>query len=310
MMWRVPTPAVAGALAVASTAGLLSAMEPQVFRGGTDVVSLSVTVTDAAGHFVTGLDRPDFQVFEDGALQDISNFARDPQPIALSILLDTSASMEKKIAVAQEAAVGFVKRLGPDDVAEVIAFNSRAQIIQPFTADRMALEQAIRRVEVGGSTSLYNALYMALSELKGMRAPAADRLRRQAIVVLSDGEDTSSLVAFDDVLDSSKRSEVDVYAIGLRSKDDGPVHGFNEAEYVLRTLSQETGGRVFFVTDAAQLQAIYQQIADELANQYALGYVSKNPRRDGAWRRIVVRVSRKETTVRTKSGYFGPTAGR
>ena len=105
----------------------------------------------------------------------------------------------------------------------------------------------------------------------------------------------------------SKRTDMSVYAIGLRSKEDGPRRGgFNEAEFVLRTLSQETGGRAFFVDDARQLPAVYLQIADELANQYSIGYTSKNPRRNGAWRQIHVRVSAPESTARTKSGYFGP----
>jgi Ca-activated chloride channel family protein len=125
-------------------------------------------------------------------------------------------------------------------------------------------------------------------------------------VILSDGEDTSSLIAYEDVLESSKRSEVAVYAIGLRAKTDRPTRGFNEADFVLRTLSQETGGRVFFVDDAAQLPSIYQLIADELANQYTIGYTPKNLKRDGAWRAIVVKVDRPNTVARTKRGYFAP----
>jgi len=99
-----------------------------------------------------------------------------------------------------------------------------------------------------------------------------------------------------------------VYAIGLRTKDEVPTRGWNEAEFVLRSLAQETGGRPYFIGDANQLPAIYSQIADELANQYTVGYTSKNTKRDGAWRRITVRVARESTTARTKTGYFGPRA--
>jgi Ca-activated chloride channel homolog len=283
----------------------------QVFRGGTDVVSLSVTVTDTTGRLVPGLDQDSFQVFEDGVLQDISTFSRAQQPIALSILLDTSTSMEKKLGAAQQAAAGFVATLGPHDVAQIIDFDSRAEVLQTFTSDKAALEGAIRRTQVGGSTSLYNALYIALTQLKEIRAKSADQLRRQAIIVLSDGEDTSSVMDYEQVLDQSKRSEVSVYAIGLRSRKDQPTHGWNEAEFVLRTLSQETGGRVFFVEDIGQLKTVYQQIADELANQYTIGYISKNHTHDGAWRRIVVRVvNNTGATARTKSGYFGPAVVR
>jgi len=215
--------------------------------------------------------------------------------------------MEHKLAVAQEAAIGFARRLQPTDAAQIIDFDSRHEILQTFTADRALLEQAIRRTHVGGSTSLYNAIYVALSELKRVRFSTPDQVRRQAIVVLSDGEDTSSLIAYEDVLESAKRSEVAVYAIGLRSKEDRPSRGFNEAEFVLKTLAQETGGQVFFVEDITQLPGIYQRIADELANQYSIGYTSKNLKRDGAWRAIVVKVNRPSTLARTKRGYFAAT---
>jgi Ca-activated chloride channel family protein len=297
------------ALTVVACAAALTgtAAARQVFKSGTDLVLLNVTVTDGAGHLVSGLSQEEFQVYEDGVLQTVSNFSRDPLPIALSIALDTSTSMERKLPVAQEAATGFVRRLTPKDVAQIIDFDSQAQILQTFTNDKAALEQAIRRTQAGGSTSLYNALYTALSELKGVRGQTATDVRRQAIVALSDGEDTSSLVTFDDVLDLAKRSEVAVYAIGLREKGDPAMSGkWNEADYILRTLAQETGGRPYFVDDVSQLPAIYSQIADELANQYSVGYVSKNPKRDGVWRKINVRVTRPNTSARAKAGYFAP----
>jgi Ca-activated chloride channel family protein len=279
----------------------------QVFKSGTDLVLLNVTVTDSAGHLVTGLTQENFQVYEDGVLQTVTNFSKDPLPIALSILLDSSTSMDRKLPVAQEAATGFARRLTPKDVAQIIDFDSQAQILQTFTNDRVALEQAIRRTQAGGSTSLFNALYTALSELKSVRAQATGEVRRQAIVALSDGEDTTSLVTFEDVLDLAKRSETAVYAIGLREKGDPAMSGkWNEADYVLKTLAHETGGRPFFVDDVSQLPAIYSQIADELSNQYSVGYVSKNPKRDGAWRRIIVRITKPNVTARAKAGYFGP----
>jgi Ca-activated chloride channel family protein len=296
------------AIALVTAAATLSAQ--QVFRSGADVVMLNVTVTDKDQRFVGGLAREDFQVFEDGALQDISNFTRDQQPIALSIVLDTSTSMEKGLPIAQEAAIGFTRRLGAKDVAQVMSFNSRAEMVQDFTADREALEKAIRRTHSGGSTALYNAVYTAISDLKRLRARMSDEIRREAVVVLSDGEDTSSLVDYESVMDAAKRSESSVYTIALRPRENGAPRGFNEADFVLRTLAQDTGGRTYRVEEISQLPAIYQQIADELANQYTVGYTSKNPKRDGAWRRIVVKTTKPATTTRTKSGYFAPTTPR
>lgn len=291
--------------AVAVVVGAALPLSAQIFRGGIDVVSLNITVTEG-DKLIAGLDQAAFGVYEDGVQQDISFFSRAAQPIALSLLVDTSTSMELKLGVAQEAAIGFARRLTGSDTAQIIDFDSRVDILQPFTNDPLLLESAIRKTQVGGSTSLYNALYVALSELKRVRAASKDQIRRQAIVILSDGEDTSSLINYEDVLESSKRADVAVYAIGLRSKADRPTRGFNEAEFVLRTLSQETGGRVFFVEDVTSLPAIYQRIADELATQYTIGYTSKNLKRDGAWRAIVVKIDRPNTVARTKRGYFAP----
>jgi Ca-activated chloride channel family protein len=284
-------------LLLAATATLaVGAVElDQRFRGGVDLVSLTVTVSDGS-RYVTDLNEEEFEVFEDGVKQPLTFFSRVQQPIALAVLLDTSASMEGKLATAQEAAVGFARRLRKTDAMEVIEFDSQVNIVQEFTSDIPTLEKAILSTTVNGSTSLYNAIYISLKNLKRNRAKVADEIRREAIVVLSDGDDTSSLIEYEEVLDLAKRSETAIYAIGLRQG--------NEARR--RQLSQETGGRVFFPTSASELPKIYEQIADELSSQYAIAYSSKNPLRNGAWRRIDVRVSRPGLTARTRRGYYGP----
>ena len=293
---------------VAGGAAVLAAQQ-QVFRGGTDVVLLPVTVTDHADHLVGGLDQSAFHVFEDGIPQPIAVFSREPQPISLSLLLDTSTSMEARLPIAQTAAIGFAKRLGPRDQAQVIGFDSQAQVLQPFTADQAALERAIRSTHAGGSTALYMAVYIALSDLDKVRATSREDLRRQAIVLLTDGEDTSSLLDYDQVQEMAKRSEVTVYAIGMKGPDE-VTRGYNEAEYVLRSLAQDTGGRAYFVTKTTDLNDVYQHIADELANQYMIGYTSTNHRLDGAWRHIGVVVDRAGASARTRSGYFAPLGWR
>ena len=149
--------------------------------------------------------------------------------------------------MAQEAAIGFARRLRPQDLAEIVDFDSRVVVLQPFTNSAAELEQAIRKTSAGGSTSLYNAIYIALKDLKKIVAKSADEVRRQAIVVLSDGEDTSSLLPFEEVLDLAKRSETAIYAIGLQVDEaSSNARGFKEAEFVLRQFAQETGGRAFF----------------------------------------------------------------
>lgn len=276
------------------------------FRSGVDLVSLGVTVTDGAGRFITDVEPDQFLVFEDGVQQEVSFFNRSNLPLAVSLLLDTSASMEDKMATAQEAASLFVRRLRPEDQSQVIDFDSRVSVAIPFTTRHDEVEAAIRATVPGGSTSLYNAVYIALKELRKTTARATDDLRRQAIVLLSDGEDTSSLVSFDEVLETAKRSETAIYAVGLRVRDSFGNRGYNEADYVLRQLTSQTGGRVFFPSSAAELPAIYDQVFQELSSQYLLGYSSSNPKRDGRWRRIVVRVTRPATSARTKQGYYGP----
>ena len=278
------------------------------FRVGVDIVSLNVTVTDGAQKYVTDLEQDDFQVYEDGVKQDVTLFNRTNLPIALALLVDTSASMETRLPIAQEAAIGFARRLRPQDLAEMIDFDSRVIILQSFTNKAADLEAAIRKTSAGGSTSMYNAIYIALKDLKKAVATNTDEIRRQAIVVLSDGEDTSSLLPFEEVLDLAKRSETAIYSIGLRSPESSSSgsKGFKEAEFVLRQLSQETGGHSYFPNQVTDLNSIYGQIADELSSQYTVGYTSKNPKRDGAWRRVVVRTSHPGTIARTKLGYFAP----
>ena len=178
--------------------------------------------------------------------------------------------------------------------------------IRDSTGDGAALEKAIRATTANGSTSLYNAIYISLKELRKSKATSTSDIRRQAVVLLSDGDDTSSLIEFDEVLDLAKRSETTIYAIGLRQGEIGRRE-FKEAEFVLRQLSQETGGRAYFPTDARELPKIYQAIWDELSSQYTLAYSSANPKRDGARRRVQVRLLRPSITGRTKQGYYGPT---
>ncbi|HSK11194.1 MAG TPA: VWA domain-containing protein [Vicinamibacterales bacterium] len=304
---RVPRPHHAAIAILPLLAAAVAAQQQQPsFRAGVEIVSLTVTVTDAAGRYVTGLGSEEFAVYEDGVLQDLAYFNRTNLPVALSLLLDTSASMEGKIGTAQEAAVGFARRLREQDLGSLIDFDTRVQVAQAMTGDADALVDAIRKTTAGGSTSLYNAIYIALKELKKVRARSEEELRRQAVVLLSDGEDTSSLVSYEEVLDLTKRSDTAIYTIGLRSSDEANAKGFREAEFVLKDLAQQTGARSFFPERVDDLSGVYDRIAEELASQYVLGYVSKNNKRDGAWRRIVVRVGRPDATARSKQGYFAP----
>ena len=226
------------------------------FRSTIDVVSLNITVVDGTARYITDLEQPDFSVFEDGVKQDIVFFTRRTQPIALSLLLDSSASMEDKLETLQVAATNFVRRLKPNDIAQVIDFDSRVSIRQAFTSTQGDLEAAILQTVSGGSTSLHNAIYISLKELGKIKAQNEEDVRRQALVLFSDGEDTSSLVSFEEVLDLAKRSETSIYTVSLRGTDTN-TRGFREAEFIMRQLAQETGGRSFFPAKIEDLNGVY-----------------------------------------------------
>jgi Ca-activated chloride channel homolog len=285
-------------------------VQPPIFEVGIEVINLNLSVTDGRNNYVTDLMQKDFAVFEDGIRQELSLFTHENLPISLAVLIDTSASMEEKLPVARAAATRFVKTLRPQDSAMVMSFNDRSTVLQDYTNDLVALENAINRTQAAGPTALHNSLYITLKELTKQKK--AGELRRRAVVLLSDGEDTASLVSDEQVLELARKAEINIYAISLRPNrpQDRSRLAFSQAEYVLTALTRETGGRVFFPNSLSELDSVYDQIAEELRTQYSLGYVSSNRRRDGKWRRIVVRIpDRTELQVRHKLGYYAPATG-
>ncbi|MPY91218.1 MAG: VWA domain-containing protein [Luteitalea sp.] len=287
-----------------------SALDGQrpAYRSGVDLVVLNVTVTDTAKRYVVDLERDDFVVLEDGRQQAPTFFSKPRVPLALALLLDTSASMQQALPTAQAAAAGFVQELGRTDVGTAIGFDSRLKILHGPSQSRIALEAAIRSTTADGATSLYDAVYITLKELNKMR-PKNRTLaeRRPVMVVLSDGEDTSSLVSLDDVLDLATRSDTIIYSIGLGRPQLAGVWSPRDAPYVLRRLSQQTGGRVFFPQDPRDLEGVYSDIKEELASQYLVAYEPAIRQNDGQWRNISIQLSRGGLMARTKRGYYDGT---
>jgi Ca-activated chloride channel family protein len=192
-------------------------------------------------------------------------------------------------------------------VAQIVQFNDRATVLQDFTQDQTALDVAIKKTQAQGPTALHNALYVALKDLAKQKK--AGELRRRAVVLLSDGEDTASLVSDEQVTELARKTEICIYAISLRSNrtQDRERLSFSQAAHLLTVLSRDTGGQVFFPASISELDSVYDRIAEELRTQYSLGYVSSNKRHDGKWRRIVVRIpSRDDIQVRHKIGYYAP----
>ncbi len=281
------------------------------FRTTAELVALSVTVTDAHAHYVAGLTQDDFAVFEDGVPQHVTFFATATVPLDLTIMLDTSASMTDKIAFVRQAAINFVHTLRPGDRAEILGFSDQARVLAPFTGDVPDLEAAINSTTPHGSTALYTTLYIGIEDLARLAKEQRD-VRRQAIVVLTDGEDTSSLLSFDDLMDAAKRTGVAVYTISVvspfdpRKLDEGATRFITESDFALKSLAQETGARSFFPRELKDLNGVYQQIAEELGSQYSIGYVPAE-HNDGAFHRLFVRVlHHADARPRTRSGYYSP----
>jgi Ca-activated chloride channel family protein len=278
-----------------------------VFRSGASLVALNVTVSDGK-RLVPGLNLDDFAVYEDGVLQRVQFFEAKEVPIDLILLLDTSASMSDKMEVVHEAAVGFLKTLRDSDRGAVVTFGDNVNIVQALTADRASLEQAVRQTHAHGSTALKNALYVAMKQF-GRGAQQDGQVRRQAIAVLSDGEDTSSVIGFDDVLGMARKSGINIYTICLQNRysvarvESGRKY-FSESDYSMKTLAQETGALSYFPQSVQELKGIYAGISDELSNQYSIGYSPLNWRPDGRFRRIIVKVTaHPEFRPRARIGY-------
>ncbi len=297
------------AMALLMCCGEVRAQNAQgTFRSAVDLVSLNVIVTDARDRFVTGLTQQDFSVFEDGVQQDVSYFAATNVPLDLAILLDTSSSMSDKLTTVQEAAVGFASHLRSGDRVTVVSIKDSARVLHDLDGDVSGACEAIRKTMASGGTALYNGLYTTIRQMQKVHASDESEIRRQAIAVLTDGDDTTSLVTFDDLLALAKQAGIAIYTIVLRSQYPtallGPMKETSESEFGMKALALETGARSYFPTDISQLAGVYSSITQELASQYALGYTSSNPKRDGGFRRIFVRVDEPNVRARTRSGYL------
>jgi Ca-activated chloride channel family protein len=273
---------------------------PFVLEVDVEVVSLAVVVHDKAGKFVGGLGPKDVEVLEDGVAQEVSYFRQaggtgpDKVPLSVALVLDSSGSMKNTMHFLQEAATSFVYKLEDVDTALVISFNEGIKGSAEFTGDVDRLEQFVGALQAWGGTSLYDAVHYGLNRIK-------DQPGRKAVIIFSDGADTTSQMKEQDVVDYARAVEATVYGVGFRGESGlfarGP-RGF------LRKVAQETGGAFFFPDKVGDLIKIFSTISEELHNHYALAYT---PRRlpDGGWRAITVRLkNRPEAEVRVRKGYF------
>jgi Ca-activated chloride channel homolog len=266
-----------------------------VFRSGTKVVPLYVTVTDAQSSLVPNLTRDDFEILDNAVKQDMIVFENQTQPITAVVMLDTSGSMTNSLKLVKAGAEQFLVRMLPQDKAQVGAFNDKIQFSGVFTSDRDELVAALRDVDFGYPTRLYDAVDQSLTKLVAIEG-------RRVVVLLTDGDDTSSKVSQGDVLSRSQQDEVMIYGIGLESVYfDGMRQVRTSPDKVLKKLAEETGGGFYLLKETADLQATFARIAQELHSQYVLGFAPSVL--DGKVHKLVVNVKRPGMKARARKSY-------
>jgi Ca-activated chloride channel homolog len=304
---------------VACVLGALGAASPQqpVFRGGSDVVRVFVTVTDRDGRLMTTLTRDEFEVRDEGKPQPITQFDNTPQPIRLIVMLDVSGSMEGNLPLLRGAGQQLFARLGRDDVARVGAFGQEITISPSFTHDPDRLLAALpSAIAPDAPTPLWRAIDQALDAL----ADTDDR--RPVILVLSDGKDSGPIsfrqrpVSQAEVIDRARREDVMIYGVGMRSRSGRPMTpgigpGGLQAMLMadmpdpgLARVAEETGGGYTEIRFGQDLGAAFAAVADELHNQYLLGFAP--PKRDGRVHDINVRVGKGGLKPRARKSYLAP----
>jgi VWFA-related protein len=274
-----------------------------VFRSGVETVLVTVTVTDATGRLIRGLTKSDFEIFEDGAPQPVTQFTDQRAPVSLGVLLDASDSMRgERIIDARGAVERFVADLlEPGDEAFVAAFNHLPRLVAPWTRPPSQLKGQLDVFRPSGGTAIYDALVAS--------APLFDRRThpRAALVVISDGADTASDRTLQQAREVLRRTDPFVYAIAIDSADARESTRVNPE--ALREITGPSGGYTEVVHGAGDLGPATKRIATELNSQYTLGYTSSRPP-DGGWRAIRVRIRDRNYFARARRGYYAMPASR
>jgi len=311
--------AVTATVAVIAIAGA-RAQQP-VFKSGVDLVNVTATVTDSDGRFISGLTRENFVVYDEGKPQEIVTFTSERVPVSLGMLLDVSGSMtDERLAIARSAIRRFTRDLlGQEDELFLWEFAGRARILQPWTRDREAFSLALARanggitqpsgtrllggpvqiIALGNGTAILDAVATSL----GFAAEGSHT--KKALLVLSDGIDTSSQRTVKQVQDEIRRSEILVYALAVEGTGDGEAFSTDEVDArALRKLTDETGGRTEVVKGFKNLDKATARLADEFNQQYVISYAAPQ-NRDGRWHTIKVEVAKKRgAKIRARSGYI------
>jgi Ca-activated chloride channel homolog len=283
--------------------GFLVLAGAQVFRSGIDVVNVGVTVTDKRGTLVGDLIADDFEIVEDGRKQSIRFFAPGSAsdaapPLHLGLLIDVSESMGEDLTFTKTAAIKFLNTLTDAADISVVDFDTEVRAARFSQNEFARLVERIRQKKASGSTALYDAVGLYLDG-------ASDQDGRKIMLLYTDGGDNRSSISRSEVIDLLKASDATVYAIGMLEHQLASER--NAQRMVLQQIADVTGGRAFFPSSVKELDKIYDQVVGEIRAQYTLGYVSTNEKADGTWRKVEVRIAKKDARdlrIRGRKGYF------
>ncbi|HLY17156.1 MAG TPA: VWA domain-containing protein [Bryobacteraceae bacterium] len=269
------------------------------FRSDTRLVVLNVSVFDQEGKVVRDLPKNAFTIYENGEKQTLTVFRQEDVPISLGLIIDNSASMTDKRDRVASAALAMVKVSNVQDEVFIIHFNERVVLARDFTNNLKVLEDALRDIDSKGETAMRDALLLGIEHLRhhGQRD-------KKVLLVVTDGEDNSSVETQAHLVEVAQRNDVIIYAVGLLGAEE-PASAAR-AKKQLNELTLQTGGRAWFPNDVAEIANITPEIAHEIRNQYILGYEPSNRATDGSFRKIRVDVDLPGVMVRTRSGYYAP----
>jgi Ca-activated chloride channel family protein len=273
-----------------------------VFRSGTQLVDLPVSVLDKNGKPIPGIPQSAFEVYENSVKQPIRIFRAEDAPVSIGIVIDNSGSMRDKRARVAAAALALVKNSNPQDEEFIVDFNDDPYLDQPFTNDIKKLETALARIDAQGGTAMRDAISMSIDYMK--QSATRDR---KVLLVVTDGNDNTSNIDLDPLVRKAQASEVLIYCIGLLSEED--AHDAKSAKHALKELAEASGGQDYYPKDLAEVEKITPEVAHEIRNQYILAYSPTNPALDGTFRQIKVKVTGyANATVRTRNGYYASPA--
>ncbi len=275
-----------------------------------DMVVMYTSVFDKSGHFVGGLKKENFKLYEDGIQQALESFSQEDVPVSMGILIDLSGSMKGKIDQVRKAALAFIRASNPKDQVFLIGFNDEVELLQDYTSDIDEITDAFENTIVTGGTALYDSIYLGVQKAHTGSKP------KKAVVVITDGEDRDSYYKLDELLAKVQESDVQVFSVGFL--DEIPDKGFfgkwsksapEKARDALTKIAEETGGKAFFPSRLTDIHSIVTEIATDLRSQYSLAYFSGNAARDGSFRRVKIELNgAPNITARYRRGYYAPKA--